>query len=160
MLCNSISPQFHIVLVHPEIAGNTGSIGRTCLALQAELILIHPLGFSLDEKKVRRAGLDYWKHVSLREYPSWQNFINDRKPLLNNLFFIETNSSQTIFNAKFSNNSYLIFGSETKGLPLDLTMKYPANNFYELPMFSDKIRSLNLSNAVTACSYEVIRQLC
>ena len=114
----------HLVLYAPEIPGNAGSIGRTCLALDAELILIKPYGFDLDEKAVRRAGLDYWKYVRLLEFENWNDFIEKKQPLENELFFIETKAKNSIYNAKFQENTYLVFGSETKGLPDHLLQAY------------------------------------
>ena len=152
-------PKFSIVLVNPEIPGNTGSIGRTCVALNLELILIKPYGFDLSEKAVRRAGLDYWKYVNLVEFDSVEEFIEKRKPESEKLFFFSRFSEESYFKAKFIEDSYLIFGSETKGLPEDLKDKFP-ERFYTLPMYSDKIRSLNLSNVATAVAYEALRQVC
>ncbi|MBT3982432.1 MAG: tRNA (cytidine(34)-2'-O)-methyltransferase [Bacteriovoracaceae bacterium] len=152
--------KFSIVLVAPDIPGNTGSIGRTCVALDIRLILIKPYGFSLDQKSVRRAGLDYWKHVQLTEYDSFDQFISGES--LNehpeNLFFFSRFSETPYFNAKFTNSCYLVFGSETSGLPDHISTDYPSN-FFSLPMFSSKIRSLNLSNAATAVAYESVRQI-
>ncbi len=149
MLNNS---KLHIVLHCPEIGGNAGSIGRTCLALNAQLILIKPYGFDIDEKAVRRAGLDYWKHIKILEFNSWNEFLELQKPNLNELFFIETKAKKSIYQAAFTNSCYLIFGSETKGLPENLIKQYE-DQIYELPMFSSHIRSLNLSNAATAAAY-------
>lgn len=149
---------FNIVLVAPEIPGNTGSIGRTCLGLNLKLHLIKPLGFDLSEKAVRRAGLDYWKHVSLSEYENWDEFIKINNPTPSQLFFFSKFGEKNIFEAKFTENCFLIFGSETIGLPLSLTEKYE-NHLYSLPMYSDHIRSLNLSNAATAAAYEALRQI-
>jgi len=146
-----------IVLVSPEIPGNTGSIGRTCLALGIELILIHPLGFDLDEKSVRRAGLDYWKHVKLTQFQTWKEFISTRKPSSNQLHFFTKTAKTTFFDVQFPNQSYLIFGSETSGLPPEL-LESPEHIKLSLPMFSEHVRSLNLSNAATAVAYECLRQ--
>jgi tRNA (cytidine/uridine-2'-O-)-methyltransferase len=147
---------FQIVLFAPEIPGNTGSIGRTCLALNIRLILIKPYGFDLDEKAVRRAGLDYWKHVNLTEYESFDDFFEQEKP--EHLYFLSKFAKTSYFDAEFKENSYLIFGRETKGLPDYIPEKYP-NDLYKLPMFSEHVRSLNLSNAATAVAYEALRQL-
>lgn len=142
----------HIVLHQPEIPGNAGSIGRTCLALNAQLILIKPYGFSLDEKSVRRAGLDYWKYVNLIEFESWESFLEQQKPQMEELFFIETKAKQSIYQAIFKEKCYLVFGSETQGLPNSILTQYFEQTF-ELPMYSKYIRSLNLSNAATAAAY-------
>jgi tRNA (cytidine/uridine-2'-O-)-methyltransferase len=153
-----MSGRFKIVLVMPEIPGNTGSIGRTCLALDAELILIKPYGFDLSEKAVRRAGLDYWKHVKIKEFDSWDQFIELENPQTDHLYFMTKNSEITIYDAKFKPNCYLIFGSETRGLPEGLLQKNLSRSF-SLPMYSRNIRSLNLSNAATAVAYEALRQI-
>lgn len=153
--------KFKIVLHAPEIPGNTGSIGRTCVALNLELILIKPYGFDLSEKAVRRAGLDYWKHVQIKEYENWDEFYQFECPSIDQLIFIENNldnEKKSFFDAKFSKDCYIIFGSETKGTPLSILEQFK-ENIFELPMYSDKIRSLNLSNTVTTVAYEGLRQI-
>jgi tRNA (cytidine/uridine-2'-O-)-methyltransferase len=147
---------FKIVLFAPEIPGNTGSIGRTCVALGLELILIKPYGFDLNEKAVRRAGLDYWKHVQLKEYESFEEFLKAESPSREKLFFFENSVTQNYYDANYSEDCYLIFGKETKGLPKDFYEIYN-DRMFELPMFSDKIRSLNLSNTATAVAFECLR---
>lgn len=142
----------------PEIPGNTGSIGRTCVALDLELILIKPLAFEIDEKAVRRAGLDYWKHVNLKVFESFEDFLSKENPDPKKLFFFSRFAEKTMFETKFSKDVYLIFGSETKGLPKEL-MEANKETLIKIPMYSDVIRSLNLSNVATAAAYEVIRQL-
>jgi len=149
-------PNFSIVLHSPEIPGNTGSIGRTCIALNLRLILIKPLGFDLSEKALRRAGLDYWKHVNLTVYENFQEYLEKENPT--SMFFFSKTSSQNYFQAPFSSNCHLIFGSETKGLPPEILTQY-ASHTYSLPMYSEKVRSLNLSNVATAVAYEVLRQI-
>ena len=149
---------FKIVLYSPDIPGNTGSIGRTCVALNAELILIKPYGFDLSEKAVRRAGLDYWKHVSLKEYETFDEFIEKESPKVSSLHFFSRFSKTPYYKSEFKKDCNLIFGSETKGLPKDLFDKYP-NTFVTLPMYSEHIRSLNLANAATAAAYEALRQI-
>jgi tRNA (cytidine/uridine-2'-O-)-methyltransferase len=150
-------PKFKIVLVAPDIPGNTGSIGRTCVALGVELILIKPYGFDISEKAVRRAGLDYWKYVKLTEYESWDDFIKTEKPNREDLILFENNYEQTMYQAHYPENCYLIFGAEVKGIPQEIVEEYRDRTF-SLPMYSDKIRSLNLSNAATAAAYECVRQ--
>lgn len=148
---------FNIVLVAPEIPGNTGSIGRTCVALGLRLILIEPIAFDLSEKAVRRAGLDYWKHVNLSIYQDWDDFLKNEKPDEENLFLFSRFSQQSVYyDANYTEGCYLIFGSETKGLPQAYQENYP-NRFFALPMFSEHIRSLNLSNAATTAAYEALR---
>ena len=148
----------NIVLFSPEIPGNTGSVGRTCVALDLKLILIHPLGFDIDEKAVRRAGLDYWKHVNLIEYKSWNEFLLTENPDNDSLFFFSKGGKKVIFEGKFNENSYLIFGSETKGLPEEILESFKDRTFH-LPQNDGPIRSLNLSNVATAAAYEALRQI-
>lgn len=150
--------KFKIVLVAPEIPGNTGSIGRTCVALDLELILIKPLAFDIDEKAVRRAGLDYWKHVALKTYENFQDFLDNEKPAIENMFLFSKNAKKTFFEAKFKKDCYLIFGSETRGIDSWILEKYSESQVC-LPMYSEHIRSLNLSNAATAAAYESLRQI-
>lgn len=146
-----------VVLVHPEIPGNTGSIGRTCVALDLELILIHPLGFDISEKAVRRAGLDYWKHVRLTEYDSWQAFMDDRAPREDQLFLFENDGEGgSVYAPDYPVNAYLIFGKETKGLPPEV-LNDRAKRTFHLPMRSPHIRSLNLANAAAAVIYQAMR---
>ncbi|MEJ6390562.1 tRNA (cytidine(34)-2'-O)-methyltransferase [Gymnodinialimonas ulvae] len=146
-----------VVLVHPEIPGNTGTIGRTCVALDLELIVIHPLGFDLSEKSVRRAGLDYWKHVRLTEYDSWSAFLEDRAPDEQSLFLFEDDGAGgSVYTPNYPPDAYLVFGKETKGLPADVREGRTARTFH-LPMCSPHIRSLNLANAATAVVYQAMR---
>lgn len=146
-----------IVLVYPEIPGNTGSVGRTCVALDLELILIHPLGFDISEKAVRRAGLDYWQHVRLSEYESWDAFMSHRTPAADELFLFENDGEGgSIYAPDYPPNAYLVFGRETKGLP-DYVLAGRAAQTFHLPMRSPHIRSLNLSNAATAVIYQAMR---
>lgn len=152
------TPNFSIVLYAPEIPGNTGSIGRTCVALNLRLILIKPYGFELSEKAVRRAGLDYWKYVQLTEYDNWEHFLKNESPTSDQLIFLENDGEKDYYSANYQSNSYLIFGSETSGLPKEIYQNY-FPNFFKLPMYSDKIRSLNLSNTATTVAYECLRQL-
>lgn len=150
--------KFKIVLVAPEIPGNTGSIGRTCVALDLELILIKPLAFDISEKAVRRAGLDYWKYVKLKTYENFDDFLENEKPTVDKMFFFSKTVQKTLFDVKYTPDCYLIFGSETKGLPKNIMEKYQ-DSLVTLPMYSEHIRSLNLSNAATAAAYEALRQI-
>ncbi|GAB5448063.1 MAG: tRNA (uridine(34)/cytosine(34)/5-carboxymethylaminomethyluridine(34)-2'-O)-methyltransferase TrmL [Gymnodinialimonas sp.] len=144
-------------MVHPEIPGNTGTIGRTCVALELELILIHPLGFDITEKSVRRAGLDYWKHVRLSEYDSWQAFMADRAPRADQLFLFENGGEGgSVYGPEYPGDAYLVFGKETKGLPPEV-LDGRADRTFHLPMRSPHIRSLNLANAATAVIYQAMR---
>lgn len=148
----------HIVLVHPEIHWNTGNAGRTCLAAGATLHLIEPLGFSLDEREVRRAGLDYWEHVDLRVWPDWGTF-EAALPSLGVPWFFSTKADAMYWDKPLGadENTVLIFGRETGGLPDDLHRRY-AGRFVRMPQHSPHIRSLNLSTSVGIAVYEVLRQ--
>lgn len=148
----------HIVLVHPEIHWNTGNAGRTCLAAGATLHLIEPLGFSLDEPQVKRAGLDYWEHVDLRVWPSWGEF-EQQLPSLGEPYFFSTKATRFFWDAPLDtpNGVVLIFGRETGGLPAELQTRY-ADRFVTMPILSPRVRSLNLSSSVAIAAYEVLRQ--
>jgi tRNA (cytidine/uridine-2'-O-)-methyltransferase len=148
----------HVVLVHPEIHWNTGNAGRTCLAAGATLHLIEPLGFSLDEREVKRAGLDYWEHVDLRVWPSWEAF-EAGLPSLGTPYFFSTKATTLLWDAPLAakEDVVLIFGRETSGLPPELHEQY-ASQFVALPMHSRHARSLNLSTTVAIGVYEVLRQ--
>jgi tRNA (cytidine/uridine-2'-O-)-methyltransferase len=148
----------HVVLVHPEIHWNTGNAGRTCLAAGATLHLVEPLGFSLDEREVKRAGLDYWEHVDLRVWKSWPMFEKEL-PALGEPFFFSTKSSRLFWDAPLGapENVVLIFGRETGGLPADLHERY-GDRFVTMPIHSPRVRSLNLSTSVAIALYEVLRQ--
>lgn len=148
--------KFKIVLFKPLIPGNTGSIGRTCVALDLELILIKPYGFDLSEKEVRRAGLDYWKHVMLKEYDNWDHFMGNESP--EDIFLFSKLATKNHYRANYKKNCYLVFGSETTGLPNRLFNDHE-ESFYKLPMYSEVVRSLNLSNCATTVAYEALRQI-
>jgi len=149
-----VSPS--IVLVHPEIPHNTGAIGRTCVALDMELVLIRPLGFDLSDKAVRRAGLDYWPHVRIVQFANWDAFIAARAPRREQLFLFEEYGARSFYEPDYPADAYLVFGRETKGLPAAVTEPL-ADRLFHLPMRSDRIRSLNLANAVTAAAYQAMR---
>lgn len=148
----------HVVLVHPEIHWNTGNAGRTCLATGARLHLVEPLGFSLDEKQVRRAGLDYWEHVDLHVWPDWDAFEREL-PQLGEPFFFSTKARRLFWDAPLgaSEDVVLIFGRETGGLPDDIHARF-RDRFVGMPILSTEVRSLNLSTAVALGVYEVLRQ--
>lgn len=145
-----------MVLVTPEIPYNTGAIGRTCVALDLELILIKPYGFSLDEKAVRRAGMDYWKHVQLTQYDSWQDFLDNRMPLRESLYFFEEHGAQSVYAPDYQEDAYLVFGCESKGLPISV-LKGMDDRVFNLPMPNTLVRSLNLANVATAVIYQAMR---
>ncbi len=149
-------PRLKLVLVTPEIPYNTGAIGRTCLALNLELILIKPYGFSLEEKAVRRAGMDYWKHVHLSEYDSWQSFLDDRKPPRESLYFFEEHGKQSVYAPDYQHDGYLVFGCESKGLPVAV-LDGMEDRTFNLPMLNPLVRSLNLANVATAVIYQAMR---
>jgi tRNA (cytidine/uridine-2'-O-)-methyltransferase len=153
-----VTPETHVVLVHPEIHWNTGNAGRTCLAVGATLHLIEPLGFSLDERQVRRAGLDYWEHVDLRVWRDWAEF-EAQLPALGEPWFLSTKAERLMWDAPVGapSSAVLIFGRETAGLPDTLREKYP-DRFVRLPMSSPHVRSLNLSTSVGIALYELLRQ--
>lgn len=148
----------HVVLVHPEIHWNTGNAGRTCLAAGASLHLIQPLGFSLEEREVKRAGLDYWEHVDLRVWPNWAEFEGEL-PSLGEPFFFSTKATRLLWDAPLGTPSdvVLIFGRETGGLPADLHERY-RDRFVGMPILSSRVRSLNLSSSVAVAVYETLRQ--
>jgi tRNA (cytidine/uridine-2'-O-)-methyltransferase len=150
--------RLHVVLVHPEIHWNTGNAGRTCLAAGATLHLIEPLGFSLDEREVKRAGLDYWERVDLRRWRSWDAFEREL-PSLGEPFFFSTKATRPFWDAPLGapNGVALIFGRETGGLPADLHERY-RDRFVTMPILSPAVRSLNLSSSVAIAVYEVLRQ--
>ena len=155
--CADRAVALHVVLVHPEIHWNTGNAGRTCLATGATLHLIEPLGFSLDGREVKRAGLDYWEHVDLRVWPSWEVFEREL-PGLGTPFFFSTKATQLLWDAALGvDDVVLIFGRETGGLPADLHERYAAR-FLAMPILSPRVRSLNLSTSVAVAAYEVLRQ--
>ena len=148
----------HVVLVHPEIHWNTGNAGRTCLAVGATLHLVAPLGFSLSERRVKRAGLDYWEHVDPRVWPNWDAF-EDELPILGNPFFFSAKAKRLLWDVPLGvpSDVVLIFGAETAGLPPELHERY-GDRFVGMPILSPHVRSLNLSTAVAIALYEVIRQ--
>lgn len=148
----------HVVLVHPEIHWNTGNAGRTCLATGATLHLIEPLGFSLDERAVKRAGLDYWEHVDLRVWPDWSTF-EAQLPSLGTPFFFSTKSKQVYWDAPLGadENVVLVFGRETAGLPAELHERF-REQFVTMPIHSELVRSLNLSTCVAIAVFETLRQ--
>ena len=149
-------PRLKIVLVTPEIPYNTGAIGRTCVALELELILIKPYGFSLDEKAVRRAGTDYWKHVTLSEYDDWETFIAARNPPRDAMYFFEEHGAQSMYEPEYQQNAYLVFGCESAGLPRTI-LDGNDDRVFHLPMLSPLVRSLNLANVATAVIYQAMR---
>lgn len=146
---------FNIVLFEPEIPPNTGNIIRLCANTGAHLHLIHPLGFKMEEKALRRAGLDYHEYTSVKEYQNFADFINTAKP--SRLFALTTKGSTHYTNLTYSPEDYFLFGPETRGLPEDLMALDCVTNKVRLPMLKGS-RSLNLSNTVAIMLYEALRQ--
>ena len=148
----------HVVLVHPEIHWNTGNAGRTCLAAGATLHLVEPLGFSLGEREVKRAGLDYWEHVDLRVWPDWDSFEREL-PALGEPYFFSTKAPRLFWDAPLggARDVVLVFGRETGGLPAALHARYD-DRMIAMPILSPRVRSLNLSTSVAVAVYEVLRQ--
>ncbi len=145
-----------MVLVEPEIHWNTGNAGRTCLAAGARLHLVEPLGFSLDDREVRRAGLDYWPRVRPRVWPSWES-LERRLPDLGEPFFFSAEAPRDLWSVRYPERVALVFGRESAGLPLGLRMRYH-DRLVAIPMIDPELRSLNLSSSVAVALYEVLRQ--
>ena len=153
-----IEVRIHVVMVQPEIPQNTGNIARTCAATGAKLHLIHPLGFDVSDKAVKRAGLDYWDKVEIEEHSSLEEFLEEYQPEKNNMFFVTTKGKQVYSEPNYEEMEeiFLLFGKETKGLPETLLHKY-INKTIRMPM-RPTLRSLNLSNSVNIVVYDIYRQ--
>lgn len=149
--------QRHVVLVAPEVHWNTGNIGRTCLGAGACLHLVRPLGFSLESRQVKRAGLDYWPKVHLRLWDDFQRFLDQMQPREEELALLTKRGSRPYWQLPTSRRLFLIFGSETRGLPPALLERFSAHTYY-IPI-QDEIRSLNLSTSVGIVLYESLRQI-
>lgn len=148
---------FKVVLVEPQIPPNTGNIGRLCIATKSELHLVKPLGFDISEKAVRRAGLDYWKHIQLNIHGSYEEF-RKSLPAEARLWFFTKFASKTLYEASFEPGDYLVFGKETTGLA-DSIHQAEAERLLRVPMpGSDIVRSLNLAGTVHIALYEALRQ--
>ncbi len=149
----------HIVLFEPEIPQNTANIGRLCVCNDFCLHLIEPLGFRLDEKKVKRAGLDYWQHLNLIKHKHWSSFLEmiEQENKLDNLFFFSAKGEKSYWQQLYTEDVYLLFGSERKGLPQEIHYRFK-ENFLNIPMQGKNSRCLNLSSSVSIASYEVLRQ--
>ncbi|MDR0952699.1 MAG: tRNA (cytidine(34)-2'-O)-methyltransferase [Elusimicrobiota bacterium] len=145
----------NIVLINPEIPFNTGNIGRTCVATNTHLHLVGKLGFKIEDKEIKRSGLDYWPKLKYTVHKTFDDFLlsieqNSR------LFFFSTKGDKTLWDIEFKKGDYLLFGSESCGLPKELYTKYK-KALYRIPM-ADGIRSLNLSTSAAVCLYEALRQ--
>lgn len=150
-----VSPMFNIVLVHPEIPSNTGNIGRTCVGYSSFLHLIEPLGFEINDKRLKRAGLDYWPNLNYALYSKWE----DIQPQLINkrVFYLSTKGKKSLYGSSFQYGDWFVFGSESQGLKSILS---PLNLEDVLTIFvPGKIRSLNLANAVSITLFEAFRHI-
>lgn len=153
---NTSNKLFNVVLIEPEIPNNTGNIGRTCIGAASSLHLVGKLGFEIDDKKLKRAGLDYWVHLNWQHHKTledWLAIVPDKS----RMHLFTTKATQTIFDTEIRQGDWLIFGKETKGLSPEILQMFP-NQLVTLPMHGP-IRSLNLSNAVSIGLYEGIRQI-
>ena len=149
--------KMNVILLNPEIHVNTGNIGRTCVLTNTNLHLIKPLGFELDDKKIRRAGLDYWKDVKLFVWENWEHFWRENIENGNaKIYFATTKTKQRYTDVKFNDNDYIMFGPESRGIPEEILNKYKESNI-TIPMLPLG-RSLNLSNAVAVVLFEALRQ--
>jgi tRNA (cytidine/uridine-2'-O-)-methyltransferase len=147
---------FNIVLIEPEIPMNTGNIGRLSLASGSNLHLVKPFGFELDDSRLKRAGLDYWKHISLNIYESTDEFFSLNKD--KSMVFFSSHAKNAYTTINYEDNMFLIFGKESVGLPKNL-LEANSDKLYKIPIYSDQIRSLNLANAVSIVVYEGIRNI-
>lgn len=144
----------NIILHQPEIPANTGNIGRTCVATGATLHLIEPLGFRLDEKSIKRAGMDYWEHLSVHRYVNFEEFLQKNPNA--KIWMATTKAKHTYTEVSFSDDDFIMFGKESAGIPEDILVNYE-DTCIRIPML-DQIRSLNLSNSVAIVLYEALRQ--
>jgi tRNA (cytidine/uridine-2'-O-)-methyltransferase len=149
-------PVLHVVLVEPEIPPNTGSVARLCAANALRLHLVGPLGFTIDDKHLKRAGLDYWPHVDARVYPSWAEF-EARSPPARRLFY-SARAERSYLDVHYRPGDWLFFGGESRGLPREVLAAHRSATF-AIPMRTREVRSLNLSNAVSIVVYEALRQI-
>ncbi|OGR87314.1 MAG: tRNA (uridine(34)/cytosine(34)/5-carboxymethylaminomethyluridine(34)-2'-O)-methyltransferase TrmL [Elusimicrobia bacterium RIFCSPLOWO2_01_FULL_60_11] len=146
----------HVVLVEPEIPGNTGNVGRTCVATGSALHLVGRLGFSLDDKYLKRSGLDYWPNVDLKIHKDWDSFL-ETLPEDARLYFFEKDGPRNFWDAEFAPESYLVFGSETSGFSKRI-LEENGDLFIRIPM-TGPVRSLNLSSSAAVAVYEALRQM-
>lgn len=147
---------FNIVLIEPEIPMNTGNIGRLSLASGSVLHLVKPFGFELDDSRLKRAGLDYWKHISVKIYEGMDEFfsINNDK----NMVYLSSSGEKNYFSIDYKDEMFLIFGKESVGLPKNIIVEN-SDKLYKIPIFSNHVRSLNLANAVSIVVYDGIRNI-
>ncbi|MGN0849032.1 MAG: tRNA (cytidine(34)-2'-O)-methyltransferase [Victivallaceae bacterium] len=146
---------FNIVLVAPEIPQNTGNIGRLCVSTDTRLHLIKPLGFSLEDKYLKRSGMDYWQHLDLHIYEDWSNFITEAKP--ERMYFLSTKGSKSFWDVHYEDGDFLVFGNEGHGLPVEFYQRY-ADQLITIPMPGKFHRSFNLANSAAIALFEALRQ--
>ena len=146
----------NIVLIEPEIPNNTGNIGRLALASGSNLHLVKPLGFEIDDTRLKRAGLDYWQHLNVTYYDNFEEFFSKNKTA--NMVFLSSHGTKDYDEIPFEDNLFLVFGKESVGLSKHL-LKAHSNELYKIPLYSEHVRSLNLANAVSILVYEGLRQL-
>ena len=151
-------PQLNVVLVEPEIPPNTGNIARLCAATGSRLHLVEPLGFKLDDAKLRRAGLDYWDAIHPILHPDLESFFRTENPGPDSLHLFSTGGTLSYFDTHYQAGDYLLFGAETRGLSEQLLRKFP-DRVVGIPLRTDHVRSLNLSTAAGIAVYEALRQL-
>ena len=147
---------FNIVLIEPEIPMNTGNIGRLSLASGAALHLVKPFGFDLDDKRLKRAGLDYWKYISVNIYENIEDFFLNNKEA--NMVYFSSSATKNYTTINFQDNMFFLFGKESVGLSKEITVKN-SDNLYKIPIYTNHVRSLNLANAVSIVVYEALRNL-
>lgn len=147
---------FNIVLIEPEIHTNTGNIGRLSLASGSNLHLVKPLGFELSDSRLKRAGLDYWQHINLFVYENLAEFYKKNKDA--NLVYFSSHGKQTHWDIAFEENQFLVFGKESKGLAPEI-IAANLDKTYQIPLYSEHVRSLNLANAVSIVVYEGLKKL-
>ena len=146
----------NIVLIEPEIPNNTGNIGRLALASGSNLHLVKPFGFELSDKRLKRAGLDYWQHINVIYYENVEEFFNKNKD--KDMVFLSSHGTKQHWDIDYKDDLFLVFGKESVGLPKDL-IEANKIDLFKIPLYSNEIRSLNLANAVGICVYEGLRQL-
>ncbi|MBQ1801990.1 tRNA (cytidine(34)-2'-O)-methyltransferase [Lachnobacterium bovis] len=146
--------ELNIVLYEPEIPANTGNIGRTCVATGTKLHLIEPLGFSLDEKHLKRAGMDYWKDLDVKTYVNWEDFC--KKNPNAKIYYATTKAKKTYVDVNYESDCFIMFGKESAGIPEEI-LKMNRETSVRIPMIGET-RSLNLSNSVAIVLYEALRQ--
>lgn len=149
------TPILNIVLYQPEIPQNTGNIGRTCVAIGARLWMVRPLGFRLDDRYLKRAGMDYWQHLDWEVVDSWED-VRRRLPDAS-VWVLTKTATRLVWDATFEQGDILLFGSESRGLPASILQQQPRHNL-KLPM-TDLVRSLNLASTVNTVAYEAVRQM-